>query len=408
MMPGASMKSVSEYRDGVIAGICPLPPQRMDLDDADGAVLAQDVTAGWPLPLFDSSAMDGYAVLARDVEHAAQATPVTLPVEAEVTAGDTQRRRLPPGTCMKITTGAPLPAGADAVVRAEWTDGGRRKAAITRPVSPGDSVRRAGSDAQLGDLLLAARTLLGPAQLGLLAAAGQHTVLARPRPRVTVLSAGNELAGPGTAVLPGQIWESNSFMLAAAARRLGCSARRYPLARDDPQEVRTALQEASEDADLVVTSGGISMGGEHDIFKAALGGRAAFSFCQVAMQPGKPQGSGAIGEPPTPILLLPGNPVSAFVSFLLFAGPAVRALQGRSCAEPHTAAAVLSAPVRSPAGKVSYISAVLDPHTGKVAPAGQSSHQLTALARANALIIVPPPVTVLAAGDTAEVLELSP
>lgn len=408
MTPGVSVKSVPEHRADVIAGICPLPPQRMDLDDADGAVLAQDATARWPLPLFDSSAMDGYAVLARDVVKATQATPVTLPVEAEVTAGDTRCRHLPPGTCMKITTGAPLPAGADAVVRAEWTDGGRRRAAITRPVSPGDSVRRAGSDAQPGDLLLAARTLLGPAQLGLLAAAGQHTVLARPRPQITVLSAGNELAGPGTALLPGQVWESNSFMLVAAARRLGCIARRHRLARDDPQQVRAALQEATKDADLVVTSGGISMGGAHDVFKATLRDRPAFTFCQVAMQPGQPQGSGAFGEPPTPILLLPGNPVSAFVSFLLFAEPAVRALQGRSLAEPHTAAAVLSAPVRSPAGKVSYISAVLDPHTGKVAPAGQSSHQLTALARANALIIVPPRVTALAIGDTAEVLELSP
>ena len=406
MMPAGGLKSVSAHRADVIAAIRPLAPRRMQLDEADGAVLAQDVTARWPLPSFDNSAMDGYALLARDVATATLATPVTLPVEAEITAGDTRSRRLPAGTCMKIMTGALLPAGADAVVRAEWTDGGRHKAAITRPVCPGDSVRRAGTDARPGDLLLAAGTPLGPAQLGLLAAAGQHTILARPCPRLTVLSAGNELTGPGRTVLPGRIWESNSFMLAAAARRLGCTARRHPVARDDPDEVLAAVQEALPGTDLLVTSGGISMGGEHDIVKAALQNLDTVSFCCVAMQPGMPQGFGAVGDPATPILMLPGNPVSAFVSFYLFAVPAVRAWQGRGGEQPDTTSAMLTSPVRSPAGKTSFISAVLDPATGEIAPVGQSSHQLTALARANALIIVPPPVTALAIGDSVEVMEL--
>lgn len=256
------------------------------------------------------------------------------------------------------------------------------------------------------DVLLAAGTPLGPAQVGLLAAAGQYTVLARPRPRLGILSAGNELAGPGSSLLPGQIPESNSFMLAAAARQLGCAARRYQPVRDDRDEVLALLREAAAETDLLVTTGGISMGGAHDVFKAALGGQDTVRFRRVAMRPGSPQGFGAIGDPATPILMLPGNPVSAFISFCLFAGPAVQALQGLDCAGSRTAKAVLTARVRSPAGITSFITAIHDPAAGRVAPAGRSSHQVTALARANALIIMPTAVTELAGGDSADVLRL--
>jgi molybdopterin molybdotransferase len=400
------MTSVAAHRAGIIAAVAALPPRRMGLEEADGAVLAEDVTARWPLPMFDNSAMDGYAVLSSDVAGATPAAPVTLPVEAEVTAGDPRSRRLTAGTCVKITTGAARPAGAGAVVRAEWTDGGLDRAAITRPVRPGESVRRAGGEVLPGDLLLAAGTALDAPQVALLAAAGQHVVLARPRPRLTVLSAGNELAGLGGSVHPGQVWESNSLMLAAAARGLGCAVRRHPLARDDKRQVRAALRAAALDSDLLVTSGGISMGGEHDVFKAALRGLDTVTFQRVAMQPGMPQGFGTIGEPGVPILLLPGNPVSAFVSFCLFAGPAVRALQGRPREAPRTTTAVLTAPVRSSAGKASFISAVLDPAAGTVTPAGESAHHLTALARANALIVVPSAVTEMAQGELAGVMPL--
>jgi molybdopterin molybdotransferase len=400
------MKSVDEHRADVAAAVPALAARPLGLDEADGAVLAEEITARWPLPGFDNSAMDGYAVLARDVAAAAPAMPVLLPVEAEIAAGDTEFRTLAAGTCMRIMTGAPLPAGADAVVRVEWTDGGTRKAAIRRPVAPGDSVRRCGCDAQPGAELLTAGTRLGPAQLGLLAAVGEHTVLARPRPRIAILSAGNELTGPGGAPRPGHTWESNSFMLAAAARRLDCPVRRCPLIRDDPAEVRAAVQAAAHDADLLITSGGISMGGEHDVFKAALQGLDGVTFDRVAMRPGMPQGFGAVGEPPTPILLLPGNPASAFVSFWLFAAPAVRARQGLAAVPPRTTRAVLTAPVRSRAGKTSFAGGLFDPATGEVTPAAESSHHLTALAQANALIIVPSPVTALAAGDQVEVLEL--
>jgi molybdopterin molybdotransferase len=399
--------SVGSYLAAVLSVIAPLPPRHLSLDDADGAVLAENVRARCPLPFFDNSAMDGYAVLAADVAAAASGSPVTLPVCGEIAAGDIQPRQLAGGTCMRIMTGALMPARADAVVRVEWTDGGTEHVTNRQPDSAGASGRRSGSDARPGQLLLAGGTRLGPAQIGLLAAAGRDIVLARARPRLTILSAGNELAGPGGAPVPGRIWESNSFMLAAAARQAGCVTRRHRIIRDDQDEVLTAVQEALPDTDLLVTSGGVSMGGEHDAVKAALGKLGTVSFRRVAMHPGMPQGSGTVGPAGTPLLTLPGNPVSAFVSFRLFVIPAVRALQGLPPGGPHPTRAILAAPLTSPPARRSFICGILGHETGTVTPApGKSSHQLTALAQSDALIIVPEQVTALPAGAAVEVLEL--
>jgi molybdopterin molybdotransferase len=403
----AALESVRRYQASIAAVIAALPPRTIDLDDADGTVLAEDISAAHPLPLFRNSAMDGYAVAARDLAGAAAATPVLLPVTGEIAAGDTRRPRLVPGTCVKIMTGARVPDGADAVVRREQVSETGGKAAFTRPSAPGDSVRPAGGEARPGDLLLPAGTPLGPAQLGLLAAAGRPSVLARPRPRVTVLSAGDELRSPGTPTLPGQAWESNSFMLAAAARRLGCAVRRGPVIRDEPAAVRAALRDAATGTDLIVTSGGISMGGEHDAFKAALSGLGTVWFRRVAMRPGSPQGYGAIGDPPVPILLLPGNPVSAFVSFTLFAEPAVRVLRGRPT-PPAAARAVLTGPLPSGAGKTCFVTGVRDRAAGTVTPAGTSAHALTGLARADCLIVVSPDGPGPGRGDSVAVLEIGP
>jgi molybdopterin molybdotransferase len=401
----AAMDSVDSYVARVLHAVRPLPPRPLNLAEADGTALAEDVWSCCPLPCFDNSAMDGYAVAAVDIAAATPAVPVILPVTAEVAAGDVEHRQLTAGTCMRIMTGALMPAGADAVVRVEWTDGGTEHVAISAPVRAGDSVRRSGSDVPPGELLLAAGTRLGPAQLGLLAAAGRASVRTRPRPRLTILSAGNELAEPGEPLVPGRSWESNSMMLAAAGRRAGCDVRRHRLLRDDRDDVLTALQEALADADMLITSGGISMGGEHDAIKAALQDLGTVSFGKVAMQPGMPQGFGTAGPAGTPIITLPGNPVSAFVSFRLFVVPAVRALQGLGPERPRRAS--LTAPLRSPAARRSFICGVIDHERGTVTPApGTSTHKLTALARSNALIVVPEQVTALAAGATVEVLEL--
>jgi molybdopterin molybdotransferase len=401
------MDPVDSYLAEVLGAIRPLAPRELALADAHEAVLAADVTASWPLPPFDNSAMDGYAVRAGDLAGATAQAPVTLTVDGEVPAGDTSQRELAAGTCIRIMTGALLPAGADAVVQVEWTDGGTERVAIRRAVSAGDSIRRAGGDARPGDLLLAAGARLGPPQLGLLAAAGHGSVLARPRPRLTVISTGSELAEPGEPLVPGRIWESNSFMLAAAASQAGCDARRHPILRDSADAVLAAVQAATADADLLVTSGGVSMGGEHDVVKAALQTLGTVSFRKVAMQPGMPQGFGTIGPSSTPIFTLPGNPVSAYVSFCLFVIPAVHALQNLHPERITPARAVLTASLRSPPDKRSFLRGILDRAAGQITPlTGQASHQLASLARANALIVVPEQVTALAPGDAVDVLEL--
>ena len=399
------MQSVDAYLAEILAAVRPLAPRELSLADADGGVLAEDITAQWPLPPFDNSAMDGYAVRAADTAAATADAPVTLPVAGEVAAGDTREHQLAPGSCLRIMTGAPLPAGADAVVPVELTDGGTTQVAIGAAVTAGDSIRRAGDDAAPGDALLAAGIRLGPAQLGLLAAAGRASVLARPRPRVTVLSTGNELAAPGTPITRGRIWESNSFMLASAARQAGAVAYRQPSAPDDAGQVLAVIEDAAGRADLLVTTGGVSMGGEHDVVKAALEQLGTVRFRKVAMQPGMPQGFGLVGTASTPILTLPGNPVSAFVSFQLFVRPALRALQGKAGGHQRTARAVLTAPLRSPRDKRSFLRGVLAADGTEITPlSGQASHQLATLALANALIVVPEQVTGMQQGDVAEVI----
>ncbi len=433
----APMQSVDSYLAEVLAAIRTLPPCELTLEEADGGVLAGDVTAAWPLPPFDNSSMDGYAVLATDVAAATPEHPVTLPVRGEVAAGDTAQRDLAPGTCIRIMTGALLPSGTDAVVPVEWTDGGtaagpqgdggtaNRGAAdrgtadggtadggtgqvmISRAAEPGHAIRRAGGDAAPGDVLLTGGTRLGAVQLGLLAAAGHSTVTARPRPRVTVISTGNELAEPGQPVTPGRIWESNSFMLAAAARQAGCAARRNPIVPDRKDAVLAAIEDALADTDLLVTTGGVSMGGEHDVVKAALSDLGTVTFRKIAMQPGMPQGFGVIGAGQTPIFTLPGNPVSAYVSFHLFVRPAASVMQNQDPERLPRARAVLTAPVRSPRDRRSFLRGILNTGDGTVTPVpGQGSHQLASLARANALIVVPESVTEMGAGSDVDVLVL--
>jgi molybdopterin molybdotransferase len=388
----------------VLAAIRPVDPVWVPLVHADGSVLAEQVTSTTPLPSFDNSAMDGYAVRAADLGGASADTPVTLPVRGEIAAGDTGDYRVEPGSCLQIMTGARLPEGADAVVPVEWTDGGAAEALFRQAPEPGNAVRHRGDDVAEGAVLLPQGTLVGPVQVALLAASGHGEVLARTPPRVAIISTGNELVEPGTPLIPGQIWESNSFMLAAAARRAGATVRRHRL-RDDPAVVLSTLEGLVSDADLLITSGGVSMGGEHDVVKAALSKLGTITFRKVAMQPGMPQGFGVLGPDATPIFTLPGNPVSAYVSFILFVQPALDALKKLSPQRQPLAQAALTMSVRSPGGRRSYLRGILDPARETVVPlTGQSSHQLGALAQANALIIVPEDVTRLEAGDGVDVM----
>ena len=419
----SSRITVEEHLSAVLSAVTPLAPVRLGLAEAEECVLAEDVTAAVALPPFDNSSMDGYAVLASDVAGAAPDSPATLRVTGEIAAGDTGTHRLAPGEAIRIMTGARLPAGADAVVQVEWTDGGGTEVAVYRPAGPGSAVRYRGGDAAAGETLLAAGTRLRPMHIAVAASAGRSEVTVRPRPRIVVLSTGDELTEPGTPLVPGRIWDSNSYMIAAAARQAGAVASRRSVVPDDPSGVLPALEEQLAHADLLITTGGVSMGGEHDVVKAALHELGTVTFSKVAMQPGMPQGFGVIGsggaggvgapggaggvgaKRGVPIFTLPGNPVSAYVSFQLFVRPALAALQGADDLSLTAVRATLTGPARSPAGRRSYLRAVLD--GGQVTPlSGQQSHQVASLGRANALIIVPEQETELPAGVAVDVLVL--
>jgi len=397
---------VEAHLADVLAAVRPMIPVQLGLEEAEGGVLTEDAAALCPLPPFDNSAMDGYAVRASDVAAAAAGAPVVLPVADQIPAGDTRTLTLDPGTCARIMTGALLPAGADAVVPVEWTDGGNERVAISQPAPVGHAIRRCGDDVAEGDVMVAAGTLLGPAQIGLLAAGGHELVRVRPRPLAAVIATGDELTDPGSPLKPGRIWDSNSYMLAAAVRGAGGRARRHRV-KDDLVTVVTALEELSASADLLITSGGVSMGGEHDAVKAALTGYADVTFRKVAMQPGMPQGFGVFGPDRTPVFTLPGNPVSTFVSFQLFVRPVLQALQGLPPVPLPIGQAILAGAVRSPEGRRSFLRGVLDAEAGRVVPLiGQASHQLGVLARANALIVVPEQTVRMEKGEQVDVVSL--
>jgi molybdopterin molybdotransferase len=402
--------SVETHLADILATIRPLHTTELSLPESEGLVLADDIVTKYPLPSFDNSAMDGYAVHAEDLASASEQAPVMLPVVAEIAAGDTGAYALQPGTAIRIMTGAMLPHGTDAVVPVEWTDGGTARVSIRARAEPGHAIRLAGDDAKAGELLVPRGTRLKPMHIAAIAGAGHGSVAVKPRPRIVVLSTGNELAEPGAPIVPGRIWDSNSFMIAAAAREAGCLAYRQGGVEDNAEDVLQTIEDQLVRADLLITTGGVSMGGEHDVVKAALQQLGTMTFRKVAMQPGMPQGFGTIGEDNIPIITLPGNPVSAYVSFQIFARPAIGALQGDDTLGLPTVRAELTGAVRSPAGRRSFLRAVLDqrsPDGDKVTPlTGQGSHQIATLGRANALITVPAWVVQMQAGEAVDVLVL--
>jgi molybdopterin molybdotransferase len=400
--------SVEEHRDRILTTIDPLPAFDQPLMEAFGLAAAEDVFASVALPGFDNSAMDGYAVVHADVAGATQETPVHLPVVGEIGAGQATLLAMSPGTAVKIMTGAPVPAGADSVVPYEWTDRGVAQVVITQAPEPGQHVRPRGEDVFEGDLLVEEGTVLGPRQIGLLAAVGRPSVRSRPRPRVVILSTGSELREPGTALGHDSVYDGNSFLLAAAARQAGAIAYRVGIVPDEPRAFSSALNDQLVRADLVLTSGGVSMG-DYDVVKEALAPLGTVWFGGVAMQPGKPQGFGIIGEDRVPIITLPGNPVSSYISFEQFALPAIRRLMGRTPYIRPSADALLTDGLRSPEGRRQFARGILSVRDGHLAvtPVGpQGSHMIGDLADSDALIVVPESVTWVEAGETVTVLPL--
>ncbi len=400
--------SVETHLESILAEIEPLGTFDLTLLEAHGCVLAEDVATQFPLPPFDNSAMDGYAVRAEDIATANRETPVSLPVIGDIAAGSTTPYSVQPGLCVRIMTGAPMPPGADAVVPVEDTDGAISQVEIFAATEPGRHIRRAGEDADAGVITLTEGTHLGATQIGLAAAAGRERLLVRPRPRVVVLSTGSELVEPGQRLGIGQIPDSNSSMLTAAAREAGAIAFRVGTVADDPVALMDTLEDQLIRADLVVTSGGVSVGA-YDVVKETMGRLGAVRFVKVAMQPGMPQGAGTIGPDRTPFFGLPGNPVSAYVSFEVFVRPAIRHMLGVQPVQRPIVRARLSAPVTSPKGRRSYLRGVVEvqERSWVATPVGGSgSHLIASLAQANCLIVVPENVTSLDSGAAASVMLL--
>ncbi len=397
------MRTLEEHRDAILAAVSPTTPARRPLAECLGLVLCEDVTSLVDLPGFDNSAMDGYAVRAADVAAAAPGRPETavrLPVVAEVAAGGVATRAVGPGEAVRIMTGAMMPEGADAVVKVEDTDGGTETVELRAGVPAGTSVRPAGEDVTRGQVVLEAGTTIDARSIALLAATGHADALVRPRPRVAILSTGAELVAPGQPLQPGQIHESNSYMLEAAVVACGAVAVRRPTVDDDAAAVLSAVAALAAEVDAIVTSGGVSMGA-YDVVKESLRDHGV-DFVQVAMQPGKPQGFGLVGDRNVPLFALPGNPVSSYVSFEVFVRPALRRMMGRSPESRTTVTARLEHALSSPPGRAQVARAVAS-HTEQGWRAdpvwGQASHFVADLARANAFVFVPADVTRLEAGD---------
>jgi molybdopterin molybdotransferase len=402
-----TLRSVDEHRQAILDDLTPMAAVPQPLLDALDLACAEDVVAPISLPSFDNSAMDGYAVRVEDVRDASPDSPVTLPVVGEIGAGQARLLALGPGGAAKIMTGAPVPNGADAVVPYEWTDRGADSVRIEQAPSPRQHIRSAGDDVAEGDLLVQQGDILGPRRLGLLASVGRATVLAPPRPRVVILSTGSELRDPGGRLGHDSIFDGNSFLLAAAARRAGAIPYRIGIVPDEPAAFLESLDDQLVRADIVVTSGGVSQG-DYDVVKAALTPEGVW-FGPVAMQPGKPQGYGRVGEDRIPIFTLPGNPVSAYISFQVFVLPALRKLMGKQPYAVPTITARLTKSLSSPAGKRQYRrgeAGTDDRGTYVDLVGGAGSHLVGDLASANCLIVVPEDVTSVEAGETVEVLML--
>lgn len=399
--------TVEEHRTRVLAAVTTLPVETVPLAEAVGRTLAAPVLAAHDLPGFDNSSMDGFAVRVADVEGADAENPVTLRVVADLPAGSSDDPPFGAGEAVRIMTGAPVPAAADAIVPFEDTAGGLADSLGTvevrrAPAASGAFIRRRGGDTRAGDVVLSAGERLGPFALAAAAAAGVADLEVHRRPRVAVVSTGSELVAPGVAPGRGQTPDSNSTLLAALVAGADAEVTVISSLRDDADAIHALLEHAA-DVDVIVFSGGVSAGAYEPV-RQALSERIAFE--KVAMQPGKPQAFGALDDGRL-VFGLPGNPVSVAVSFEVFVRPALLALQGRAVVDRRIARLTASETWTTPPGRRQYLPAAIDLVAGTVRPAtagGSGSHLAASLARAEAFAIVPAEVSTVSAGDALDVM----
>jgi molybdopterin molybdotransferase len=403
------MLSVTEAQQAILTSVRRLEPETVSLLEALGRVLAEEVTAETALPPFDNSAMDGYAVRAADVIGATRDHPVRLPVIADVPAGYPAEVEITAGTTARITTGAMLPRGADTVVPVEDTDDGARGAgkllesvAIYRAFKRGAHVRTIGDDVRRGEKVLESGTLIRPSEIALMSAVGYSRVKVYRRPRVALLATGDELVMPDQLPGPGQIRNVNEYSTAALVVRYGGVPLLLGIARDRTEDVAARLEEAiGQGADLIVASAGVSVGA-YDVVKDAVKAHGSIDLWKVRMRPGKPLAFGFYRQ--VPFFGLPGNPVSAMMTFEQFVRPVLRIMSGFTHWQKPTVTVTLLEAIESD-GRETYARARVERRDGEWTArlsGGQGSNMLHSLTRANALVIVPDGVTHLDAGAAAQ------
>ncbi|MGA9350248.1 MAG: gephyrin-like molybdotransferase Glp [Anaerolineae bacterium] len=406
MKQEVKMISVDEALEYVLKHFEPLEPEEVEILDTLDRVLAEDVYSDMDIPPFDNSAMDGYAVRAADTVGAGPEASITLRVIADLAAGYTTDLVVEAGTAIRIMTGAPLPAGADAVVRFEETSEGlsageRRgdRIEVFRQVVVGENVRPEGEDIRKGELVLAEGTVLRPQEIGVLASLGRARVRVIRRPRVAILATGDELIAIDEPLAPGKIRNSNEYSNAALVQRYGGIPIRLGIARDDVEELTAKIREGlTQKVDLFITSAGVSVG-DYDVVKDVLGTEGEMHFWQVRMKPGKPLAFGEIQG--VPLLGLPGNPVSAMVSFEQFARPAILKMLGKRRLRKPTVEAILEEDVKS-SGRRNFKRAVITERDGEYyasVTGPQGSGILTSMVKANGLAIIPEGIRQMKAGE---------
>jgi molybdopterin molybdotransferase len=399
--------TVAQARQRILERIAVLDAEEVPLALANGRVLMEEVRSDRDVPPFTNSAMDGYAVRAADTSHASKTAPVRLAVLGEIRAGVAPPSDVRPSSALRIMTGAVMPDGADAVVRVEDTTEDNSEVEIRVAVEPGTSVRHAGSDIRRGDVVATAGRVLTPGLIGIIASVGRRAIRCVRRPRVLLLTTGDELRDAGEPLGPGQITNTNRYALRAALEEAGAEVLDAGVARDTRDDLVARLRSA-EHADLVVSTGGVSMGA-YDLVRALIEDREAVDFWQVALRPGKPLLVGTVNG--RPLIGLPGNPVSALVGIELFVRPAVLKMQGRTdYARPRLSATTEDRLVNPPHLEQYFRGIARREGSGIVVrlTGDQGSHVLRSMADANCLIVVPQGISEVAAGSLVEIIPLAP